>query len=169
MAAVAGPAVFVASGQPVLGVLAALFAVPGGTAPDWLECSWWAFGNRSSLIPHRTVTHWVAMWVGVLAYAMLKLCQHENGFWLLVWPVVAGFSIGALSHCLCDAMTSMGVPVLNPFTRKSLYHRTMNMLFIPQWMRHALYGQTTNSMEKFAVGASFAVGMGAMCAVFLLR
>jgi hypothetical protein len=38
----------------------AAMALPGSTAPDWLEIRI----GPATLIPHRTVTHWLLPWLG---------------------------------------------------------------------------------------------------------
>jgi len=82
-------------------------------APDWLEIARWDSGRRSSVLPHRTITH--TWWVWVLAWiaAWYLLEQHH-----LPFSFFSGFCAGALWHILADAMTPMGVPVLNPFGRR---------------------------------------------------
>lgn len=76
----------------------------GSTAPDWLELPVWRNGERSSVIPHRTITHWMSLWFVVLAL-------------LAVLPAVPitnfgqGFCVGVLLHICLDAVTPMGVPI----------------------------------------------------------
>lgn len=85
--------------------------VAGATAPDWMEMPKWSDGMRRSVIPHRTVTHWFLPWVAVFLYSMM----HEGAHWALI----TGFTAGAMLHIAMDAMTPMGVPILNPFSRRS--------------------------------------------------
>ena len=106
--------------SPILAGLSALFAC---TAPDWLEISSRNDdGVRSSVIPHRTFTHWVPMWIAI-AYL-----GYDIGF-------VYGFALGALGHCLTDFLTPMGVPIL-PWKRSSLrlvknpYHELIVVIVI---------------------------------------
>ena len=89
----------------------AAMALPGSTAPDWLEIRI----GPATLIPHRTVTHWLLPWLG-LAVA--------SAVWLPDAPLLAalllGFSVGGLSHVIGDAGTPLGVPVWHPAKRHSL-------------------------------------------------
>lgn len=88
----------------------------GATAPDWLEIPLWVGGARFSLIPHRTITHWVALWVIFLAVALFEVVRNHN----TASCGLCGFAAGALLHCVMDATTPMGVPVLNPLERKRI-------------------------------------------------
>ncbi len=78
----------------------------GGTAPDWLEIRF--FGKR--LISHRRITHWLLAWVALFVAAQL------NGY----NPLLAGFALGGLAHCLGDLPNPTGIPVLHPWERSSL-------------------------------------------------
>jgi len=64
-------------------------------------------------VPHRTITH--TWWVWVLAWIVGWHLLHQ---YHLVFSLFSGFCAGALFHILADAMTPMGVPVLNPFGRR---------------------------------------------------
>jgi len=94
----------------VFTVIGFLFA---SKAPDWLEIPRWENGNRTSVLPHRTVTH--TWWVWVLAWIAAKHLFQQYHF---LFSFLSGFCAGALWHILADAMTPMGVPVLNPFGRR---------------------------------------------------
>lgn len=95
-------------------VPAILLALPGATAPDWLE---WprrtAGGSRTSVIPHRTLTHWVPLW---LIAAGFGWAMAEN-------PVASGllgFAVGGLTHLAVDLPNPMGIPLWTPWRRVSL-------------------------------------------------
>ncbi|SIN83257.1 hypothetical protein SAMN05878249_3653 [Vreelandella aquamarina] len=61
-------------GGPALAVAA--LALPGSTAPDWMEIR----VGPTTLIPHRTVTHWLLPWQGE---RLLRGCGLQKP---LSWP-----------------------------------------------------------------------------------
>jgi inner membrane protein len=75
-------------------------AVLGATAPDWLE--WVAGAVTRHPIKHRTVTHVLLSWV--CACAFFGVIADFRGLGL-------AFSLGGVSHWLCDACTIQGVPL----------------------------------------------------------
>ena len=92
--------------------LAAMLAVPGATAPDWLELAWFRKGVRHSLIPHRTWTHWLLPWGWLYGYAFLSLD-------LQPWASAAlGFAVGGLLHLLMDLPNPSGIRFLHPFRQR---------------------------------------------------
>ncbi|WP_018949074.1 metal-dependent hydrolase [Thioalkalivibrio sp. ALMg11] len=100
------------------GVVAAVAAYLGSTAPDaleiprWKEEGFWPWSRRRvrhSAVPHRTATHWLAAWV------LLALAGVIQG-----WPVLWGFALGGLLHVTLDWLTPMGIPVWRPDVRHSL-------------------------------------------------
>ena len=110
-------------------VLAIIGGVSGGTAPDWLEISSWrrSYPNtllgwlsleftdtRTSLIPHRRITHWVLAWAVLMSVSVFLI---ENS---LLQAYLIGFSAGGLTHLLVDVPNPMGVPVWHPWRRTSL-------------------------------------------------
>ena len=97
-------------GTPAAGAFVAA-AFPGTTAPDWLEIP---IGNKR-LIRHRTITHWLVLWVALLAAALWHAQAAP-----LAGMALAGFAFGGLTHWLGDFGTPMGVPVLNPARRRSM-------------------------------------------------
>lgn len=100
---------------PFYGVMPGLavtaMSLPGSTAPDWLEIRI----GPATLIPHRTVTHWLLPWLGLVVI---------SAAWVTDAPLVAallfGFSVGGLSHVIGDAGTPSGVPVWHPAKRHSM-------------------------------------------------
>lgn len=89
-----------------------LFA--GCNAPDWLEVSSYKHGvGRVSLIPHRTLTHWLPAWM-VIAAVLVYITQQQ-----LIWFVTLtlGFVLGGILHLLTDLPNPTGVPILTPFKR----------------------------------------------------
>jgi hypothetical protein len=92
--------------------LAALLAVPGATAPDWLEIAWFKKGIRHSIIPHRTWTHWLLLWGALYSWALLSLQQHGWASALL------GFCIGSFVHLAMDLPNPSGIRFLHPFRQR---------------------------------------------------
>jgi membrane-bound metal-dependent hydrolase YbcI (DUF457 family) len=93
------------------GVAVTVASFPGATAPDWMEIRRGDF----TVIPHRTITHWPAPWLALLAISIAWFPYSPLGA-----AVLLGFSLGALSHVLGDAGTPSGVPVWHPGKRHSL-------------------------------------------------
>ena len=116
MASVASAMLSPALPSPFL-LAMAIGIILGATAPDWMEIPLWVEGTRLSLVPHRTITHWIALWVIFLAVALFETVRNHNA----ATCGLCGFAAGALLHCVLDATTPMGVPVLNPFERKRIF------------------------------------------------
>lgn len=86
--------------------------VVGASAPDWLELSHVGRDKkRHSLIPHRTLTHWPVLWVG-LGYWVLN----SNFNWMIECAML-GFVASSLLHILMDSLSKSGVPILLPFAK----------------------------------------------------
>jgi len=94
---------------PILLVLAGTLL--GARAPDVLEVATFVGGRRASVIPHRTLTHWIPLWVAAL-YGMWRLWQ------LPVRPGVLAFTLGFTAagalHVATDFLTPIGVPLWLP-------------------------------------------------------
>lgn len=96
---------------------AALFAVgvmSGASAPDWLEGVFFFRNRRISIIPHRTLTHWLPVWVA--AFYLVFTAS-------LDWYVLAlanGFIASSVLHITMDAFSKSGVPLLLPMRRFSV-------------------------------------------------
>jgi len=87
-------------------LICAVGAMAGFSAPDWMEISWHVFGRRHCLIPHRTITHVVSIWVVVLLIGFYRLNSWEHAS-----PFMIGFSLSALIHLAFDYSTPLGVPL----------------------------------------------------------
>lgn len=91
-------------------VSAALVAASSTTMPDWIEIPFYRQGVRSgSLIAHRTITHWPALWVALVVWGAYDAS--------LIGAVVVGAAVGSLVHILGDAPNPMGIPWLLPHRR----------------------------------------------------
>lgn len=99
----------------------------GASAPDWMEIStcvtkrrWFSPNEtrRLSLIPHRTITHTLSLWLLGTLYSAYRLFvgAHES-----VDLLFFGFFASALTHILLDIRTPMGIPLL-PFGRRYRVH-----------------------------------------------
>lgn len=95
--------------------IAAFAAAASTTLPDWLEIPIYKKGVRSgTLIPHRTITHWPPLWLGLMYFAF----NYLEPFYAVM---VMGIGVGALVHIVADAPNPMGVPWLWPNTRVSIF------------------------------------------------
>lgn len=105
-----------------LPLAAGFLTYAGATAPDWMERP---LGIR--LIPHRTITHWWAIYAGAMcgAFFYFEIAQSV---------LIASFCIGALVHISGDALTPMGVPALTPFTRRKLSLKATASTVRTLWM-----------------------------------
>ncbi len=90
----------------------------GGVAPDRLEFPMWFGNRRKSLLAHRTITHWWALWAALAVWALYALLG-QPGLELPAWAAL-GASCGAFTHILCDWPNPMGVPGWTPRQRHSL-------------------------------------------------
>lgn len=107
-------------------VLAFLCAYPGATAPDWLEIPYGERGaTRRSVIPHRTLTHFVPLWMGLLGISIWGLLQTPAVMINLLASASLGFACGALSHLALDLLTPLGVPLFSLRQRYQLKRFTL--------------------------------------------
>jgi membrane-bound metal-dependent hydrolase YbcI (DUF457 family) len=115
-----------------LGIITALFTIFGSTAPDWLEIR----KGTNTLIPHRTITHWLPIWLIMFLYGLSQFNPNLIDFLknintdlytivsikinIIISSAILGFSIGGLLHLLFDIPNPMGIPVFTPVHRISL-------------------------------------------------
>lgn len=118
---------------------AALGGWIGGAAPDRLE---WIPGCSSRWITHRTLTHWLLLWLVGFGFFYRVLFQ---GPVMLVpaWqaPFWFGFFSGGLTHLLFDWPNPAGVPVWWPTRRHSLKlwkSGSLEWLLVPAWVVAAI-------------------------------
>lgn len=87
------------------GFIAASAAAIGSLLPDVLE-----FGG---LVPHRTVTHYLWLWLPASIFFWLLLRSTGfSAFWLYVLFFVVS---GGLLHVLQDALSNGGIPLVTPY------------------------------------------------------
>lgn len=102
-------------GRHIWATLAFLMAFSGGTAPDWMEISWWSRGSgRHSWITHRTWTHWGLAWIAALGGGYYGMAVHP------MLALLFGFAVGGITHLLADFPNPLGVPWILPTYRHSL-------------------------------------------------
>jgi membrane-bound metal-dependent hydrolase YbcI (DUF457 family) len=97
-------------GYALLGTTAAL----AGTLPDAIEIvtGFGPNGERHSIIPHRTLSHSPYPYIALLIVAL----RFPN---VIVGHLVAGLCMAALVHLAIDLLSPAGVPLANPFGRRS--------------------------------------------------
>lgn len=103
---------------PVYATITMVLAMASAALPDDMEIKWWRRGERHSVIPHRTLTHWLAPWLVMLVWIAQE--TQSNGV-SIAFAALFGLVSGAIGHILMDWLTPMGVPVLSPFRRQSLH------------------------------------------------
>lgn len=94
-------------------------AIVGALLPDAAEgvVGWWGEA-RLSLIPHRTLTHWLYIYVALLFAA--------HRFPAIPQEILIGLCAGSLLHIALDAFSPMGIPLGNPFgTRTAIGNGTL--------------------------------------------
>lgn len=122
----------IADDMNAIGVVAAIFTLLGCNAPDWLEIR----KSGNTLIPHRTITHWLLIWLILLFYSLIQFNpdlilfveKYNESIYasltgelnIFVSSALLGFSIGGLLHLLVDLPNPMGIPILTPVHRNSL-------------------------------------------------
>lgn len=84
----------------------------GGTLPDTLEGP-----ARARIIPHRTITHWIPMWLAVLVSCWFPPISTLPEIGRMA---VYGLVGGAITHLLTDWPNPLGIPIKTPWKRHSL-------------------------------------------------
>lgn len=105
-------------------LLVSVATVLGGTAPDWMEIR---KSNGATMIKHRTITHWLPLWLLLFFFCFGVITKNESLYSLYDFKIneyflsfLLGFSIGGLLHLLVDIPNPMGIPILTPNRRFSL-------------------------------------------------
>lgn len=106
-----------------------LFLILGSKAPDWLEIQ---KSDGSTVIPHRTITHWFPIWIAILLLGFafkdsqgfhsnfIDSLPHSQYIADAISLTLIGLSLGSLLHIITDLPNPMGVPFLTPWHRVSL-------------------------------------------------
>ena len=107
-------------------ITAWVFTIVGSTAPDWLEfpkeVKKKINGKTTTVlvrrIPHRTITHTIALWVLMMCFFYISLAgTHAMGVPQLL-PIISaiglGFSYGGVVHLFGDLPNKQRIPI---FTR----------------------------------------------------
>ncbi len=101
-------------------------AVMGASAPDWMEIPVWVTkrhwfsaneSQRHSLIPHRTITHTLSLWVIALAFCLYRFGWFGSAEPSRLGLVCFAFCVSGIGHLMLDGQTPMGIPLL-PFGRR---------------------------------------------------
>jgi membrane-bound metal-dependent hydrolase YbcI (DUF457 family) len=92
----------------------------GATGPDDLEMSYYnkSAGRFDRVIPHRTITHSIWLWVLCL-YCLITYSNQMMGYLTVYgyWFAI-GYIYGAFSHLAADICTPTGIPLGNPFGKR---------------------------------------------------
>jgi inner membrane protein len=106
-------AVYERSASPTLAVATLM----GSSFPDIGEIVQFRGRWRASLIPHRTLTHWIPLYVAIVF--ALPILTPNLPWWLA--NLIKGICFGSLLHIALDMFSPAGIPLLHPFgTRRSL-------------------------------------------------
>jgi inner membrane protein len=100
-------AVYERSASPTL----TLGTLLGSSFPDIGEIVQFRGRWRTSLIPHRTLTHWIPLYVVIIA--ALPLVASELPWWAV--NLIKGICFGSILHVVLDMYSPAGIPLLHPF------------------------------------------------------
>jgi len=118
-----GLLIYLSSPPPLAAIAIIAGSVIGASAPDWLEIARWQKkfrwfsaneSHRQSVIPHRTITHTLLLWVLLAIYDAYLFATTPTTF---LSYFLIGFLVSGFVHLLCDLRTPMGIP-LTPFGRR---------------------------------------------------
>ena len=88
----------------------------GGVFPDAVEkigTFYW--------IEHRTITHWVPLWIGIAAFVTtFSFPASLQWYEPFIYPFALGFVLGGLTHLVFDWPNPSGIPFLSPWSHHSL-------------------------------------------------
>jgi inner membrane protein len=106
-------AVYERSASPTL----AFGTLLGSSFPDVGEFVQFRGKWRSSLIPHRTLTHWIPLYVIVIV--AIHYAAQSLPWWAA--NLISGVCFGSILHIALDLFSPCGIPLLHPFgARRSL-------------------------------------------------
>lgn len=89
-------------------LVSAISAMTGSVVPDVIEIG--------GIIPHRTITHCLWMWMGMSCFFWVWL--QSTGFSSIALYSAFFFTAGCALHVIEDALSYGGVPVFNPSGKK---------------------------------------------------
>lgn len=87
----------------------------GGVFPDTSERIWGMYW-----IQHRTVTHWVPLWIIALCGLVYYGSPLPFAYGGVVYSWLFSFVLGALTHLVFDWPNPTGIPFVHPWRRHSL-------------------------------------------------
>lgn len=102
------------AGFSVLGI-SVLGGWYGGVFPDAFEKIWGMYW-----IQHRTVTHWVPLWLAALIAVLTMTSPLPFGLGPEIFAALLAFVLGGLTHLLFDWPNPTGIPFIHPWCRHSL-------------------------------------------------
>lgn len=87
----------------------------GGVFPDNVERIGGVYW-----IKHRTVTHWVPLWIAGLMWLLTTGSPLPYAFGAEIYAGLLAFVLGGLTHLLFDWPNPTGIPFIHPWRRHSL-------------------------------------------------
>jgi inner membrane protein len=122
----------------------AIGTILGGNAPDYLEIRTKVYSGgkvvgTKTLIPHRTLTHWVLMWVVFFYFCLLSFTQDSSIYfydyfseWVsyvntnrdvskFISGFFLGYAIGGLLHLIVDLPNYQKIPIFTPFDKFAFF------------------------------------------------
>ena len=114
-AAIGGALVLAGRDLTLLGLATAA----AGRLPDAVEIvtGFGPNGERYSIIPHRTVSHSPYLWLALLGAGLMI----ARGGFVPIGHTIAGIGLGAVVHLVIDLLSPAGVPLGNPFGRRTSF------------------------------------------------
>jgi len=108
--------------SPMLAAIATVTYVAACRLPDHLEIR---TSYTETVIPHRTITHWGLMWIGLMVIGFGWM-QHAS--WAIGTPLTSdaeiivgallfGCAAGSVMHLVLDSPDYMGIPWFFPWMR----------------------------------------------------
>jgi hypothetical protein len=114
-AAIGGALVLAGRDLTLLG----LVTVAAGRLPDAVEIvtGFGPNGERYSIIPHRTISHSPYIWLALFAVGLMITRVGS----VPIGHTIAGVGLGAVVHLAIDLLSPSGVPLGNPFGRRTSF------------------------------------------------
>ncbi|RIY31042.1 hypothetical protein CKF54_08000 [Psittacicella hinzii] len=95
----------------LIAIVSGYLTYKGSMAPDYLEMRWFDREKQEirSIIPHRTITHWLLLWVACMVFAGYKF--YQGGVW---WLLPFAYCAGGVLHILLDLPNKKPIPIFLP-------------------------------------------------------